>query len=89
MEKEWLTRMITVEEAEAANSVQNERLGPNPVAFGFINDRWKEFLGRMAPGDELWEFMSSPESWACLAGRAGIALVREGEIVDSILTMMN
>jgi hypothetical protein len=67
VEKAWLTRRITVEEADPS----------------------QEFLDLMAPGDELWEFMSPPETWAHLAGRAGIALVRDGEIIDSFLTLMN
>jgi hypothetical protein len=87
--KEWLTRRVTVEEAESANMVQNERLGPDPVPFGFINHRWKQLVARMAPGDELWEFSSSPESWANLAGRSGVALVRGGEVIDSIITEVN
>jgi hypothetical protein len=87
--KEWLTRRLTVDDAEAAHSVQDERLGPDPVPFGFINHRWRQLLARMTPGDELWEFSSSPESWANMAGRSGIALVRQGEIVDSIITALN
>jgi len=43
----------------------------------------------MQEGDELWEFCSSWESWQKLAGRAGIALVRNGEVVASVDTMMN
>jgi hypothetical protein len=43
----------------------------------------------MRPGDDLWEYCISPESWQHLAGRAGYAVVREGEVVDGILTMMN
>lgn len=89
MLKEWLTRMVTIEEAEAANSVTDERLGPEPVPFGFINDCWRELLAQMVAGDELWEFSSSPESWANMAGRSGISLVRGGEIVGSILTGLN
>jgi hypothetical protein len=43
----------------------------------------------MQPGDELWTFTSSPASWRALAGSAGIAMVREGRIVATIVTMMN
>ena len=89
MLKEWLTQRLTIEEAEAAYPVRDERLGPDVVPFGFMNDDWRKLLEQMTPGDELWEFASSPESWAKMAGRSGIALVREGEIVDSIITMMN
>jgi hypothetical protein len=58
--------------------------------FGFTNNfRWRQCFSQMAPGDEIWAFSSSPASWACLAGRAGIALVRDGKIVDSILSVMS
>jgi hypothetical protein len=87
--KAWLSRRLTVEEAEAEHAVEHERLGPSPVPFGFQNDRWKELLAGRAEGDELWEFCSPPESWQHRAGRTGIALVRDGEIIDSIVTVMN
>ena len=41
------------------------------------------------PGDELWTFMSPPDSWKNLAGRAGIALVRDGKPVSILVTFMN
>jgi hypothetical protein len=41
------------------------------------------------PDDEVWEFSSSQDSWAHLAGRAGLALVRERTVIDAYITMMN
>jgi hypothetical protein len=41
------------------------------------------------PDDEVWQFSSSPDSWEHLAGRAGLALVREGTVIDAYVTMMN
>lgn len=89
MTRDWLIKQLTVQEIEALHSVRDERLGPDPVPFGFINDRWKALLAEMQPGDELWEFRSPPESWMRLSGRAGIAVVRNGEVVDSLTTAMN
>jgi hypothetical protein len=43
----------------------------------------------MQVGDELWEFSNSLDSWEDMAGHAGIALVRGGRIIDSIITCMN
>ena len=54
-----------------------------------MNDRWEQFKAAMRPGDELYRFSTSSDSWAHLAGRAGIALVRNGEIAKTIITMMN
>jgi hypothetical protein len=87
--KDWLQKRTTVSEAEAAHMVQTDRLGPEPIPFGFQNDRWRDLLAEMQQGDELWEFCSSQESWARLAGRAGIVLVRNGEIIGSIVTKLN
>ncbi|MGA2174457.1 MAG: hypothetical protein ABSH38_05690 [Verrucomicrobiota bacterium] len=65
------------------------RLDGKPVPFGLGNRQWHEFLASMQEGDELWEFCSSEFSWEHLAGRAGIALVRNGEIFDCMLTSMS
>lgn len=89
MHEDWLDTQVTVAEAEADNMVQDDRLGPDPVPFGFDNDKWRGLMAQMQDGDELWEFVSPEESWKALAGRAGIALVRSGEVVESIVTMMN
>ena len=80
---------LTVEEVEAAHLCCVATLGPDPVAFGYQNDRWLALLTQMQPGDELRAFRSSAASWKHLAGRAGIALVRSGKQVASIVTIMN
>jgi hypothetical protein len=87
--KDWLQKRLSVAEAEAAYAVKDDRLGPAPVPFGFQNNEWRALLAEMQDGDELWEFTSPQETWANLAGRAGIALVRRGEVVRSIVTVMN
>ncbi|MCI0701450.1 MAG: hypothetical protein L0241_10250 [Planctomycetia bacterium] len=89
MDPTWLKKRTTVADVEAASMVSDPELGPEPVPFGFINAQWKALLAQMQPGDELWEFSSSQESWQALAGRAGIALVRTGKVVDSMVTMMS
>ena len=87
--KEWLKKKTTVEKAEQANLVIDRRLGTKPVPFGFINARWEKFKAGIRIEDELWEFESSGESWEKLAGRAGFCIVREGRIIDAIITRMN
>jgi hypothetical protein len=77
--KEWLAAKVTVKEVEASN-VEDGRV------FGYQHRKWERLKSNMAPGDELWEFSSPPASWAHLMGRAGYALVRNGEIVESILS---
>jgi hypothetical protein len=89
MYKDWLQKRITIAEAEEANMARTDRLGPDAVPFGFMNREWREFVAKVCEGDELWEFTSPHETWVDLAGREGIAMVREGEIVAFILTSMS
>lgn len=84
--KEELNRLVTVEEAEATNLVV---MGSRYIPFGHINDSWKRLLSKMEPGDELWEYCNAPHYWENLAGRQGIALVRNGEIIGELITKMN
>lgn len=89
MEKEWLQEQTTVEDAERENLIQDERLGPNPVPFGFANNLWVRLKEQIRQGDQIWRFCSPHDSWAHLAVREGFCLVRDGEVVASVLTKMN
>ena len=64
-------------------------LGPKLVFFGFKHQEWMSLKEKIQEGDELWEFSSPKYCWVHRAGRAGISIVRKGEIVDSIITLMN
>ena len=87
--KGWLREQTTVEEAEREHLVKDDRLGPNPVPFGFERGAWVNIRKQIRPGDQLWKFCSSGESWERLSGREGLCIVRDGEIVASIVTCMN
>ena len=91
--KEWLQKPISVAEAEAAYpGITDDRVKHFPDAakpFGFKNAEWEALKAAMQPGDELWTFSSPPASWQGLAGRAGIALVRNGAPVKILLGAMN
>jgi hypothetical protein len=89
MREEWLQNRLTIAEAEAAYMVQHNRLGTEPIPFGFQRDQWLALLAQMQEGDELWQFSNSQDAWAHRCGRAGIALVRNGKVVDSIVTELN
>ena len=56
--------------------------GPSPVWV----KKWIKFIERRMPGDELWVFESPSETWEDMSGTAGYALVRSGQIVDSIIS---
>lgn len=49
----------------------------------------QELLDLMVTGDELWKFNSGKESWQHLAGRAGYVVVRHGQQVAHLTTIMN
>jgi len=87
--KDWLQQKLTIEEAESKNLIFDSRLGAKGVPFGFGYAAWKALIGQMIEGDELWEFVSPADTWQEQGGRAGIVLVRNGEVVDAIVTLMN
>lgn len=67
-----------------------EKLDIAEVERKFLSDgRWIRMKNRMEQGDEVWSFSSPDESWQHLAGRKGIALVRNGHVIGSIVTIMN
>jgi hypothetical protein len=83
MQKDWLKRRLTIEQAEAEQMVTDARLGREPVPFGFCNCQWRDLIAKMQPGDELWEF-SHIEGPLC--GEGGFAIIRHGELVGSMTT---
>jgi hypothetical protein len=91
--KEWLQKQITIAEAETAYpGITDDRVKNFPDAakpFGFRHAEWEAFKTHMQPGDQLWTFMSPPKSWEDLAGRSGIALVRNGAPIETIIGAMN
>ena len=40
-------------------------------------------------GGELRKYASSPESWANMCGRAGLAIVKDGKVLWTCVTMTN
>ncbi len=91
--KEWLQKQITIAEAEAAYpGITDDRVKNFPDAakpFGFRHAEWEALKTHMQPGDQLWTFISPPKSWEDLAGRSGIALVRNGVPLEVIIGAMN
>ena len=50
---------------------------------------WQALRAAMEPGDEIFAFFSSPESWRGLCGRGGFALVRAGKVVREVVIVLN
>jgi hypothetical protein len=85
----WLRRRLTIEQTAAEHMVHDPRLGPDPVPFGWCYSQWCELLNKMEPGDELWEYDSPKEDWDRLMGSSGIALLRNGVIIVTLVLKMN
>lgn len=66
----------------AAFNLQLEKVvlnfGDRP--FGGMTERWRSFVDKIEPGDELWQFNSPEEMSAEKMGGAGYAIVRNGAI---------
>lgn len=95
IEKEWLVKKWTVDEVEAYELKELSKCRPDWVGtylfkpFGMRSSDWESFKDRIDEASEIWSFSSSPLSWSCLCGRAGYALVKDGEVIDTITTVMN
>ena len=68
----------------SVQEIESRKIGrPSP-----LDSIWREFLEQMLETDELWQYSSSKEDWENLIGEAGVAIVRDGDVVD-ILTLLH
>ena len=83
--------------AEALKSLLTTKCSPILVEYYLLkNDvipqvnesiAWKKFINQYQVGDEIW--LWDRGGWEVMAGRSGYAIVRQGEVVDLIVTAMN
>jgi hypothetical protein len=64
-----------------------ELLGKSEQHKRWEMKQWRPFIALMKPGDELWRFSSPATNWANLAGAAGYAIVRNGDVVSTLVTI--
>ncbi|MBV9969519.1 MAG: ribosomal protein L7/L12 [Xanthobacteraceae bacterium] len=87
--RDWLQNRCTIAEIKAAHDTgktDDEQTGDeNPARLRV----WQELEQQMQPGDEIWSYSSPPVFWENMCGRGGYAVVRNGEIVYTVLTAMN
>lgn len=55
----------------------------------WATEKWKPFVADLSDGDEVWRFSSPPETWNQFCGCAGYAVVRDGEIIRTLTTMVS
>jgi hypothetical protein len=95
--KAWLVRRVGIVDRESLarykKSRRRDHQSNNDSILATITPEWwqsaAELLSKMRPDDEIWYFESDPLSWRYLAGRAGYAIVRNGEPVGYTVTKMN
>ncbi|MCU0713740.1 MAG: hypothetical protein MUC43_16900 [Pirellula sp.] len=75
-----------IERQYGTNRIENRQ---QLESFGIGSKQWQIIKAQIEPGDELYRFRSPPDSWAKMAGRAGIALVRNGKVIDILVTALN
>ena len=75
-----------VERKYGTNRIENRQ---QLESFGIGSKQWQDLKSQIEPGDELYRFRSPPKTWANMAWRAGIALVRNGKVVASLITALN
>lgn len=85
MRDEALVRRLTLEEAQARAGIAN----PDHPSMPSRVAEWERFTASMLPDDEFWAYCTPKWTWQALAGRAGIALVRDNKVVAKIITMLN
>jgi hypothetical protein len=80
---DWLTCPVSVEDVEARLSTEG--------ASDIWLKQWRAFLSHVGPDDEIWEYFAIEQSglakaddWDLSNMREGYAIVRDGEVVQTI-----
>lgn len=93
IEKDWLELRLADNEAMLKHCVSTfgseTQKGEDLIPEHLMEKMKKGMKFNVQPGDEVWYFNSGRASFAVLAGRSGYALVRNGEIVDNIVTWIS
>jgi hypothetical protein len=64
-----------------------QKFGTRP--FGEMTGRWRDFVRQLAEKDELWFFSSPDDMFAKKLGCQGYAIVRDGIICDTLITLQS
>lgn len=64
-----------------------ERVDPTKAeADGYVDHTpWERIRRHLQPGDEIWLYGTPAGHWENMAGRQGVALVRNGRVVKEFL----
>jgi hypothetical protein len=85
--QEFLQHPVTKKEAESIHTGKDERV------FGHIAEEWRKLVAVLESetSAQLWFFRSPPETWTTFPRRGleGYAVVKEGSVIDFILTAIS
>jgi len=91
--QDFLLRQLTTLEVERLGLGEIPAITGSPASFSRSRNAFIEDLAElkmpMLREDELWTFSNSSNAWKQLAGVAGLALVRDGRSIASIITVRN
>lgn len=76
LDPQWLTSQTTYDDAVRDHMVEGRE-------FGHANDDWERLKAKMQTGDEFWYF--APPSADAIQLR-GLALVRKGQVLSTVIT---
>lgn len=75
--------------SETEIAALGEPIGRRTKAARAWCEALKHFKRQRKPGDTLWDFDTSPESWANLRGSRGLVILRGTTIVTEFIVMEN
>jgi len=91
--QEFLLQQLTTLEVERLGLGEIPTMIGAPASLSHGRDAFKKNLAElkmlMLPRDELWTFSNSADAWKQLAGVTGLALVRNGQSIASMITARN
>ena len=88
--REWLKERISLIDLDR-NLIEMQQLpgGPGGLILSPKRNEMARIKLRTRKEDELWIYESPPETWIQLAGRRGIALVRDGKSIENFVLTIN
>lgn len=76
----------TIEQAEQEYMVLDERLGKEPIPFGFMNSYWEKMKLKMKEDDKLYRFRTSQYANSKSGGMEKFILIQNGEQKFMVVT---
>ena len=85
--RDWLTRRLTPSELDDERA---QSAGRMEAVFWTNHVRtFARQLEALQDGDEVWAFQSPPDTWMTLRGRAGLCVLRGGEVLAIYIHMLS